>query len=146
MFQRTHQQLFVRRRPLDYGRMTRRYNRLFVFFAKRNWCSSIPIMLYMLLLVSSLGFCRGVQNKEVHHNKNGNKLGGLYSILEDIHDIANNNTGKLCADRKGVRHFKVSFDVNQFLTIAETADFISDVTTARIRDEKYMDSKNIVSN
>ena len=31
------------------------------------------------------------------------QLGGLYSILEDIHDIANNNTGKLCADRKGVR-------------------------------------------
>ena len=55
MCQRTHQQLFVRRRPLDYGRMTRRYNRLFVFVAKRNWCSSIPIMLYMLLLVSSLG-------------------------------------------------------------------------------------------
>ena len=54
MCQRTHQQLFVRRRPLDYGRMTRRYNRLFVFVAKRNWCSSIPIMLYMLLLVSSL--------------------------------------------------------------------------------------------
>ena len=44
------------------------------------------------------------------------------------------------------RHFKVSFDVNQFLTTAETADFISDVTTARIQDEKYMDSKNIVSN
>ena len=55
MCQRTHQQLFVRRRPLDYGRMTRRYNRLFVFVAKRNWCSSIPIMLYMILLVSSLG-------------------------------------------------------------------------------------------
>ena len=55
MCQRTHQQLFVRRRPLDYGRMTRRYNRLFVFVAKRNWCSSIPFMLYMLLLVSSLG-------------------------------------------------------------------------------------------
>ena len=55
MCQRTHQQLFVRRRPLDYGRMTRRYNRLLVFVAKRNWCSSIPIMLYMLLLVSSLG-------------------------------------------------------------------------------------------
>ena len=54
MCQRTHQQLFVRRRPLDYGRMIRRYNRLFVFVAKRNWCSSIPIMLYMLLLVSSL--------------------------------------------------------------------------------------------
>ena len=55
MCQRTHQQLFVRRRPLDYGRMTRRYNRIFVFVAKRNWCSSIPIMLYMLFLVSSLG-------------------------------------------------------------------------------------------
>ena len=55
MCQRTHQQLFVRRRPLDYGRMIRRYNRLFVFVAKRNWCSSIPIMLYMILLVSSLG-------------------------------------------------------------------------------------------
>ena len=55
MCQRTHQQLFVRRRPLDYGRMTRRYNRIFVLVAKRNWCSSIPIMLYMLFLVSSLG-------------------------------------------------------------------------------------------
>lgn len=54
MCQRLHQQLFVRRRPLDYGRMARRCNRLFVFVAKRNWCSSIPIMLYMLLLVSSL--------------------------------------------------------------------------------------------
>ena len=55
MCQRTHQHFLVKRRPLDYGRMTRRYNRLFVFVAKRNWCSSLPIMLYMLLLVSSLG-------------------------------------------------------------------------------------------
>jgi len=54
MCQRTHRHFLVKRRPLDYGRMTRRYNRQLVFVAKRNWCSSIPIMLYMLLLVSSL--------------------------------------------------------------------------------------------
>ena len=54
MCQRTYQHFLVKRRPLDYGRMTRRYNRLLVFVAKRNWCSSLPIMLYMLLLVSSL--------------------------------------------------------------------------------------------
>ena len=40
--------------------------------------------------ISLMKFCRGVQNKEVHHNKNGNKVMSIFQLLF-LHFYSHNN-------------------------------------------------------